>query len=437
MRPLFTIAIKDLKLLIRDKSGFFFTFFFPLIVAVLFGSIFSTGGGGTSAMTVLVVDDDNTPVSRRFLETLQSASEINVVPSDLDNARQQVRTGKFVAYLRIQKGFGEAYQRLFYGDPPELEVGVDPSRRAETAMLQGILMKYGSRRFQELFTDSAVMKRNIDLVSENIESDAGMDVGYRKNLGELMGDLDRFYSELPQDDASGERTDFSRTESGDGGGPDFTPIKVTASDVQQIRRGPTNAYEVSFPQGMIWGIIGVAAAFGISIVVERTRGTLQRLRIAPIGIAHLLAGKAIACMAATMAICAILTVVGVTLFKIRVSSYLMLAAVIVSVAIAFTGIMMLLSVLGRTERSVSGIGWAVMLVLAMFGGGMIPMVFMPSWMISLGSFSPVKWAILAFEGAIWRGFTPSEMVMPVATLIGTGLFAFVVGTVIFRRMEVH
>lgn len=110
----------------------------------------------------------------------------------------------------------------------------------------------------------------------------------------------------------------------------------------------------------------------------------------------------------------------------------MLTAVIVSVAVCFTGIMMLLSVLGRTERSVGGIGWSVMIVLAMFGGGMIPMVFMPKWMISLGSFSPVKWAILAFEGAIWRGFTPSEMMMPLAILIGTGLFAFAAGTIVFR-----
>ena len=82
------------------------------------------------------------------------------------------------------------------------------------------------------------------------------------------------------------------------------------------------------------------------------------------------------------------------------------------------------------------IGWAVMLVMAMFGGGMIPIVFMPRRMVSLGSLSPVKWAILAFEGAIWRGFTPSEMMMPIVILIGTGLIAFFLGAVVFRRMEV-
>jgi ABC-2 type transport system permease protein len=296
MSPLYKIALKDLKLLIRDKSGFFFTFFFPFIVAVLFGFIFSTGGGGTGTMSVLLVDDDNTPASRKFIEVLQNASEINVIQSDLDNTRNLVRTGKVVAYLRIQKGFGEAYQRLFYGDPPELEVGVDPSRRPESAMLEGILMKYGSRRFQDLFIDTAAMKRNIDLYREDIESDAGMEPVLKEDLGQLMGDLDRFYSVLPQEDASGKQAGAGQAESADEAGPVFTPLKVTMSEVRRIRTGPSNSFEVTFPQGMIWGIIGVAAAFGISIVVERTRGTLQRLRIAPIGIAHILAGKAIACM---------------------------------------------------------------------------------------------------------------------------------------------
>ena len=53
-------------------------------------------------------------------------------------------------------------------------------------------------------------------------------------------------------------------------------------DVSRERTGPQNAYEISFPQGCIWGIMGCAAAFGITLVVERTRGTLVRLRMAPI-----------------------------------------------------------------------------------------------------------------------------------------------------------
>jgi ABC-2 type transport system permease protein len=89
--------------------------------------------------------------------------------------------------------------------------------------------------------------------------------------------------------------------------------------------------------------------------------------------------------------------------------------------------MMLLSVLGRTEQAASGIGWAVLLVLSMLGGGMIPYFFMPSWMRALSNVSPVKWSILAMEGAVWRGFTLTEMLLPAGILVGTGALFFAVG----------
>jgi ABC-2 type transport system permease protein len=99
----------------------------------------------------------------------------------------------------------------------------------------------------------------------------------------------------------------------------------------------------------------------------------------------------------------------------------------------FVGIMMLFSVLGRTEAAASGISWAILTTLAMIGGGMIPLFVMPGWMRTLSNVSPVKWAILATEGAIWRGFGLAEMLPPVAVLAGVGAACFLLGAAIFRR----
>jgi len=40
MRETIAIALKDLRLLLRDKAGFFFVFFFPLLIAIFFGTVF-------------------------------------------------------------------------------------------------------------------------------------------------------------------------------------------------------------------------------------------------------------------------------------------------------------------------------------------------------------------------------------------------------------
>jgi ABC-2 type transport system permease protein len=94
--------------------------------------------------------------------------------------------------------------------------------------------------------------------------------------------------------------------------------------------------------------------------------------------------------------------------------------------------MMLLAVLAPTERAAGGMGWVVMMVMAMFGGGMVPLFALPQWMGSASHFSPVKWAILAFEGALWRGFTAAEIALPCAVLLAVGLVGMTAGILAFR-----
>ena len=50
---------------------------------------------------------------------------------------------------------------------------------------------------------------------------------------------------------------------------------------------PQSAFEITFPTAMIWGLMTVALSFAVTIVKERTQGTLLRLRIAPISRAQI------------------------------------------------------------------------------------------------------------------------------------------------------
>jgi ABC-2 type transport system permease protein len=73
------------------------------------------------------------------------------------------------------------------------------------------------------------------------------------------------------------------------------------------------------------------------------------------------------------------------------------------------------------------------MLMAMFGGGMVPLLFMPGFMKTLSNFSPVKWSVLALEGSIWRGFTLSEIAVPCAVLIGIGAVCLAIGVRILSR----
>ena len=244
-------------------------------------------------------------------------------------------------------------------------------------------------------------------------------------LESFLASLDELLETSPDILSGGER------------GSPFEPLAVKSLEVTRrtVRTRPANPFAISFPQGMIWGLLGCTAAFGVSLVTEREHGTLTRLRTAPLAPWQILGGKAVACFVTSQLLIATVLLLGITIFDVRPQSASLLVLAMVCSGVCFVGIMMCLSVLGRTERAATGIAWATLLLLAMIGGGMIPLFIMPAWMRQLSHASPVKWSILSFEGAIWRGFSIGEMLVPCAILVGVGLAAFLLGLRAFRWSE--
>jgi ABC-2 type transport system permease protein len=199
---------------------------------------------------------------------------------------------------------------------------------------------------------------------------------------------------------------------------------------QKIR----SKWDISFPQAMMWGVLGSAAAFAITMVRERRQGTFLRLQVAPITRGHVLAGKAAACGATVLCVIVFLLILGI-LLGMRPRSPALLALAAVCVAYCFVGVMMLMSVIGKSEEAVSGAAWGANIVMAMFGGGMIPLAFMPEFMKTISHVSPVKWGILALEGAIWREFTLSEMLPPCSVLVGAGTACLAIGVFVLSRAK--
>ncbi len=412
------MALKDVRLLLRDKAGFFFTFFFPIIYAIFFGVIFSGARGGANPIAVAVVDEDGTAGSKAFVETLRTSAELRVTEAPRAEAASLVRLGKQTAYIVLPKGFGASRERMFYGAPPKVELGLDPARTAEAGMLEGVLTRHLFAGMQDAFTKPDKMRENTRKALDDLRK-GPVDPPERERTERFLGELDR-YLERPM---------------GNGPGAGWKPFEIAVSNVTRESSHPRNSFEITFPQGIIWGIMACAAAFGIGMVVERTKGTLVRLRLSPVTRAQILAGKGLACFATTLALSAVLLAFSVAVFKVRPDSWPLLAMAIVCISLGFVGIMMLLSVCGKTESAASGIGWSILTVMAMIGGGMVPLFIMPQWLQTISGVSPVKWAILAMEGAIWRGFTFTEMLLPCGILLAIGAACFAVGVRAFRWTE--
>jgi ABC-2 type transport system permease protein len=370
-----TLALKDLKVLFRVKPALFFAIGWPVCMSVLFGLMFG-GSSATVKIPIAVVDEDRTPQASTLIDGVTGRGGFDVLRADRAQATDLIRRGSRTAAIVVPAGFGAAQARRPQGAPPRLEMFVDPGHKTETSMLQGLLY-----------------------------AEAGQEM-----MAAMMA-------------AAGAPA----------GSAGWTPLSITMHDVSAERTGPRSSFDVSFVQGIVWGLIGCVMTFAVSLVSERTRGTYIRLRIAPLSAAQVLGGKALACFFALMMMQSLLLTLAIAVFKVRVDKPLFLIAVMICAALAFVGVMMFVASRGRNEQATSGAGWAMLMPMSLFGGGMVPLAFMPAWMAPFSNFSPIKWAVFGLEGALWRGFSATDFLLPCGILLAVGLAGFTLGTISLKR----
>ena len=435
MTAVIQMAIKDLRILFRDRLGAFFILVFPILMGLFFGLIMGgNSGGSTAAMRIVVVDQDQSEMSRKFIESLKKNEAVSIELANLEWARDGVRKGSRIGLVVLPKGFGDT-AGILWSTPPQIQLGIDPSRLAEAGMIQGFVMEAMGSLVGERFRQPKQFKPLIEDAKKQLDSDNEVNPLTRRLMSNYFQSLETLMDSIAGIQVA-EDSELSLKTGGNFQFADIQSLDISreidpnsqAGQLQKLR----SRWDISFPQAMMWGVLGCVAGFSISVARERTLGTMVRLEVAPLSRFQILAGKALACFIAVIGVIGMLTLLGIGL-GMRPANFMALAVAAISIACCFVGIMMTLAVLGKTEQSVSGIGWAANMVMAMLGGAMIPVMFMPAFLQSASVVSPITWSILAIEGAIWRQYTMAEMVFPCLILIGIGATGFVIGTQVLSR----
>ncbi|MBN1803637.1 MAG: ABC transporter permease [Sedimentisphaerales bacterium] len=419
MKKILYLAIKDLRVLISDKGNIFWVFGFPVLFALFFGAIYSGIGKEPSGMKVAVVDEDNSDYSTSYISKLESYEALSVIRLERQEAIERIRTGKISAAVFINKSFGDNLGAMFGSGENKLEIAFDPSRKMEKGYLQGLLAKAQFEAMSDRFRDTKLFRTQIDKWRGDI---AGILNVERNTLYSTFFDA----LENLMDDVNDE--EFN---DGFGGGI----LNVAEVKIERENKGPVSSFQITFPQAMIWGILGCTATFAVSIVKERTEGTFARLRIGPIGRAHILAGKGFACFITCVFIMCVQYIAAKLIFRMPIGNILLLILAAFCTILCFVGLMMFVCTIGRTEQSVGGAGWAMLMIMAMLGGGMVPLIFMPSWLRPLSHISPVKWSIFALEGAVWRDLNFVQIMNPCLVLLAIGFVFFLLGVVMLRKQD--
>ncbi len=428
------IALKDLKLLFRDRTSAFFTFGFPLALAVFFGMVFGGAGvdRGSPAVLAIVDESNGAKLAKGFLEDLEADPLIETLPAkDRAEGESLVREGRALACVILPKGFDGGAMSMFTGGGIELEALVDPSRRAETGLLTGKLNEMAFRQLSRVFADPEQTTSMLNMSRLALRVAPGLSSTEKEAFGSFFDSAERLSKATAESGAAA-------TEGNAAAGPmgNFSPARITVTELAPRRaRGPTNAYSISFPQGIAWGLMGCVMSFAAGLAQERSRGTLLRLAVAPVSRPQVLIGKALACYIACLLVIVLLMLFGSLALGVEIGSpWLFLLAASVA-AFGFSGVMMFLTGIFRTEGGAEGAGRAIVLILAMIGGGTIPLLFMPKFLATASMVSPFRWAIYAVEGTVWRDLTLLQLAPSFAALIGFGIVGFAVGGWGFARAQ--
>ena len=435
MPTVLTMAMKDLRLMSRDLLGLFFIVGFPIVMGIFFGIVMGSFDTKSVSLGVAVVDEDDSKMSHKFVEAVEATGNVRSEKLARDAAMDRVRRGQLVGMIAIPKDFGET-AGMMWGEGPAIEIGIDPSRKAEAGMLEGIIMQAMGKLVAVRFQDPASMRPMIQKAKDEVAS--ATDLGMMGPLvAQMLNSLDTFLQTWETVQAANSESDSGVSS----GMPELQLARIETLDVtREVPKGSREAvlrnlrskWDISFPQATMWGVLGCAAGFAITIVRERKQGTFLRLQIAPVSRSQIVAGKALACYLTVIGVIAVMIVLG-TWLGMRPRSPMLLAIAAVCIAFCFVGIMILMSTIGKSEEAVSGGAWAANMFMAMFGGGMMPLLFLPGFMKTLSNFSPVKWSILALEGSIWRGFTLADMLLPCAILLATGAICLALGSRMLAR----
>lgn len=396
LRAAWTVALKDLRLFLRDRVALAMSFALPIVLATVFASAMAgmSGDDSVGRVEVLVEDLDGTDASRALVTELQSSKSLDVeIAGDV---RSRVSRGKAPAAVLVPSGYGAD---IAAGKKPRLVLYRDPAKEIEQQIVMGNLVKT-LYRVAGPAIGRAMMKRGM----ESMGFPAGM-----REAAERMAD-----AQAAEGDGSSENPfDFA----GQG-------AEVLGLEVEDVAGGKDSGRLAAGKSHAIAGIAVMMLLFGLTacggtILEEEQSGTLQRVRLTPNAGPSVLLGKMVFTMIVGLAQLVLLFTYGGLVFDVpvlRAPGALFVHSF--AVAAAAAGFGLCLAVLCRTRKQLEGLSTLLILTMSALGGSWFPLIVAPEWFRTLGHFTLNAWAMDGYQGILWYGKDLAGIATEVLVLLG-------------------
>jgi ABC-2 type transport system permease protein len=368
--PFWSVARKDIRLTFRDRTALIFIFGLPLLFALMFSAIY--GGGKDSKrspLKMLVANEDQGPQGALVLESMRQAG-LNVeteARGDAVNAR--VKSGDRPIGVIIGPDFSarlsESMSQMVAGNKEAgqayVQVVVDPAQAQIAGMVQGALYAAIQRATAPLYR-SALLAR--------------VPTAYRAFAEQTLG-------------ASNAKPAVTL---------DVAELSAAKSDVPEPTAG-----DRWLPGLAIYFIFFLANGVAVTLIGERTDGTLRRMLSAPISPGQILLGKMVARTWLGLLQVGMMMAVGAVVahFTLSTNPIGQLLVVLASIFTS-TGLGLLIATMGRTQEQIQGMTTLLLVMMGILSGCLFPKALFPEALQRMSVITPHSWALNAYQDILLR-----------------------------------
>jgi len=342
-----TIAGKDLRQRLRDRSAIMLAIVVPLVLAAIFSMLFGPSATPRE-FRYAIVDGDRSEISQGFaadvLGGLEEADVASVVPRENEaTARRQVRDGDLDAAFLVPPGFAAGVQ----GEQPvDITIVGSPDSVTATSVARSVARSYAEGLNAVRVAVAALGAEGVRLAPADIEQVAEQTVH--------------------------------------GAAP------LTLTDVSADAR--VLDAKTYFAAGMAVFFLLFTVQFGVSSLVdERAEGTLSRLLAAPVRRRSILVGKLLTSVVLGVVSLTVLVVATSLLLGARWGNPVAVAALVLCGVLAATGITAVVASAAKTAEQAGSWQAVVAVSLGLLGGAFFPIQQSGSLMATLSLVTPHAW----------------------------------------------
>lgn len=389
MRATWTIAAKDLRLRLRDRSFLIVGIIAPLGLAFIFNMVFGGGindVGQNITLELGVVDQDGGEISDAFIEVMGSVEEsglVELTAYDSEAAgRQAVEDGDIGAVFLL-------------GD--SLSADLEAGRDTEIGVVGSV--------------DAGTTTQVAESIAEQFA------LGVQQATASAVTAL--VSGAIGPDEVAGAAADAGER-------PPLLPVEVTEAATRQLDSA------TYLTAGMaIFFVFFIAGTSMTSMLDERREGTMSRLLGAPIAPGSILAGKSLTSVLMALVSMTVLMVAAVFLMGADWGHPAGAAILVVTAVLAVSALMTTVSGFARTAEQAGNLQSIVAVTLAMLGGTFVPISGDDTLLGMLSLATPNAWFLRGLAESAGGGWTAA---LPAAAVLGAMALVFgIIGLSVARK----